>query len=108
MSESAPKLYPVYFYHVVELCEAIDILQPFAARRAAAGISSKLDLWLKQFITRLNVLVSVMMHTDKNGVVMLRKDDRELIRHLSTWLKSEKCRPPQNLTQLIERKEPNP
>lgn len=79
------KRYPVYASHVWEVLAVIATLAPFAERRRERGENSPLDLWLIGFIEKLDLLASVMIHGSKDGIVYLRKDDRELIEKLSNW-----------------------
>ena len=83
----AVKRFPVYKSHVWEILAVINCLAPYAEHRRDAGISSKLDEWLEQFIEKLELIACVMTRSGKDGVVYLRKDDFELVKKLSNFVK---------------------
>ena len=83
------RLYPVYAYHVWEVLAVINCLVPFAERRKARGETSKLDDWLDGFIEKLELLACVLTKGQRSdGIVYLRKNDRELIEKLSNYVKA--------------------
>lgn len=77
---------PVYASHAWEVLAVIKSLTGLQARRREQGKVSKLDEWLTDFIKRLTCMVSVMITAETDGIVYLRKDDRELLRHLIKWI----------------------
>ena len=81
------KRYPVYKSHVWELLAVINCLAPYAERRQAEGKQSNLDLWIAGFVEKLELLACVMTSSGKDGVVYLRKDDFELVKKLSNFVK---------------------
>lgn len=81
------KRYPVYASHVWEILAVINCLGPFMERRQARGESSSLDLWLVGFLERLELLACVMTKGGKDGIVYLRKDDRDLVEKIANYCK---------------------
>ena len=64
----------------------INSFTKLAQHRRQAGKTSKLDGWLEDFTERLELLASYMIHGQKDGIVYLRKDDRELIEKISGFI----------------------
>lgn len=79
-------LLPVYASHITELLSVIKVLTALQARRREQGKSGNLDTWLNAFVIRLDMIASVMIHTQQDGLVYLRKNDRELLRQLIEWV----------------------
>ena len=87
-NQQQERKYPVYASHVWEVLSVINVLAPFMDRRREKGITSKLDGWAEDFLQRLELLSSVMIHGQKDGVVYLRKSDRELIEKISNYVRA--------------------
>ena len=81
------KRYPVYVSHVWEILSILYTLTPFMQRRQERGENSPLDLWLVGFVEKLELLACVMIKGGKDGIVYLRKDDRDLVEKLSNWVR---------------------
>ena len=81
------KRYPVYASHIWEVMAVIKVLGPYMDHRRERGITSKLDEWANDFLERLELLCSVMIHGQKDGVVYLRKHDRDLVEKISNYVR---------------------
>lgn len=77
---------PVYASHTWQLLAVIKCLTGLQERRREQGKKSKLDGWLSDFVQRLSNLAATMIFTQEDGIVYLRKDDRELLRQLIQWV----------------------
>ena len=81
------KKYPVYQSHVWELLAVINCLAPYAQRRQDNGRQSNLDMWLAGFIEMLELLACKMTTKGKDGIVYLNKDEFELVKKLSNFIR---------------------
>ena len=79
-------LFPVYASHTWELLAVIKALTGLESRRRERGKQTGLDQWLNDFIKRLELMAATMIHTQQDGIVYLRKSDRELLRQLIEWV----------------------
>ena len=78
---------PVYASHIPEVLAAVKSFTALQARRQTQGKLTKLDTWLSDFIQRLEMLALYMTIDQADGIVYLRKNDRELIRTIAEWNK---------------------
>ena len=81
------KKYPVYQSHVWELLAVINCLVPYTQRRQESGKQSNLDMWLAGFIEMLELLACKMTTKGKDGIVYLSKDELELVKKLSNFIR---------------------
>lgn len=82
------KRYPVYASHVWEVIAVLACIAPYADRRRAEHKNEKLDKWLVDFVEHLELLACYMTKgVNSDGLVYLRKSDRELIEKISNWVK---------------------
>ena len=79
-------LLPMYSSHIWELLAAIKCLTSLQARRRDQKKATKLDTWLADFVQRLELLAVYIVTSQEDGIVYIRKSDKEMMQNLIQWV----------------------